>query len=110
MANLSLPERYPISSEPNSRLNSTWKKPSFLSPNLATPVVLGIPWLRHHDARNQFARNTITFVSATINAVATQDHDSIPENPPHPPFALDGEDALLQLREEEGFQISATTR
>ena len=80
------------------------------------PVVLGIPWLRHHDVRIQFARNAVTFDSprclshcnALGTPVTTQGLDFIPEKPRRP-FALVGDAALLQLRDEEGLQIHAVT-
>ena len=80
-------------------------------------MVLGIPWLRHHDVRIQFARNAVTFDSPRClshgNALGapatTQGFDFIPPRLPRCPFTLVGEAALLQLHQEEGLQVHAVT-
>ena len=81
------------------------------------PIVLGIPWLRHHDVHIRFPTNTVTFNSPFCVSICNSEHkpvsiqglDFIPERPPLPQISLLSASAFLELQEKEDLQIFSVT-
>src|SRR5436853_3938933 len=80
------------------------------------PIVLGIPWRRHHDVSIRYSQNKVTFDSK----LCCQQHnahgrptwikglDFIPENPPPNRMAFVGCSALLR-HVKKGLQVFTVT-
>jgi len=83
------------------------------------PIVLGIPWLRHHDVSIRFPSNTVTFDSPYClgscnsgnQSVSIQGLDFIPEQPypPRQQISLLGASAFLELQQKENLEVFSVT-
>ena len=83
------------------------------------PIVLGIPWLRHHDVSIRFPSNTVTFDSPYCldscnsgnQSVSIQGLDFIPEQPypPRQQISLLRASAFLELQQKENLEVFSVT-
>jgi hypothetical protein len=88
------------------------KSPFFITKLGHYPVVLGIPWMQHHDVAIQFASNTLTFNSPRCRqkCLPTTTPVTTKGSPPLPlPVHIIGAAAYLRASRKPGAITAALT-